>query len=741
MSMLKAIVIRGKPCSNREMAEARTALDLPGPVYRFGLFEFDPANGQLMRSGTIVRLQEQPIRILALLLQQPGTVVSRNRMHQELWHGRTFVEFESSLNTAISKLRQALGDSAGTSLFFETIPKIGYRFTAPVRFSKSPVVVEISPSQVAVPVEEPSPAGRQGGLSRRARWIGLGLAIGVAASVAVWQIPRRSSDVASWFSNSEPITSFGGTVGRPSFSPDGRTVAFDWNGQGRDNLDIYVMRIGSGGASRITSDPAQDFWPVWSPDGSEIAFVRASSDQVAGLYRIPVPGSGERLFGKLERSPGDRPRLDWSRDGKRFASSERSGSKGRAHVVLLDAATGEKRTLLEPPPGTLGDTEPAFSPDSKSVAFRRTVANGVEDVYICAVSGGPARRLTFDNRGISALAWRADGQGLIVSTRIDGVRQLREVPLNGRSSTRLTPASLDAGAPAVSRDGTQVVFVETFEDTNIYEVDLWSDTLPRRIVESLAQDGEPQYSPDGRRIAFRSTRAGAGGLLVANRDGTNPVRVNTLAAYLRWSPDGLRFVLDGKDAGQSDIYLVDADGSNFSRFTQDPTNETAPNWSRDGKRLYFGSDRSGVTEIWRRPVAGGPATQITTGGGNLPIESPDGGTLYYMRRSPAGILALPLIGSLPAQGRLIVALEPKCYGQWAVTPAGVYFLATDKTFPEPLRIKSIAHGTHQVKDIAPIPRQSLAIDGSFSVSPDDRFALFGLVDRAGSNLTLARQGR
>ncbi|HEX2341196.1 MAG TPA: winged helix-turn-helix domain-containing protein [Vicinamibacterales bacterium] len=98
---------------------------------RFGLFQFDPATGELSREGTPIRLQPQPARVLALLLERPGELVSREDLRRHVWGNETFVDFERGLNFCIAQIRSALGDSADSPRYVETVPKRGYRFIAP----------------------------------------------------------------------------------------------------------------------------------------------------------------------------------------------------------------------------------------------------------------------------------------------------------------------------------------------------------------------------------------------------------------------------------------------------------------------------------------------------------------------------------------------------------------------------------------------------------------------------------
>jgi DNA-binding winged helix-turn-helix (wHTH) protein len=124
-----------------------------GVIIRFGLFEFDPRSGELRKQGLKVRLQGQPVEILSMLLARPGELVTREELQKKLWPQDTFVDFDPSLNAAMKRLRSALGDSAETPRFIETLARRGYRFLAPVD-AQPAVPVEVS---VAVPVAPPLP--------------------------------------------------------------------------------------------------------------------------------------------------------------------------------------------------------------------------------------------------------------------------------------------------------------------------------------------------------------------------------------------------------------------------------------------------------------------------------------------------------------------------------------------------------------------------------------------------------
>ena len=156
------------------------------------------------------------------------------------------------------------------------------------------------------------------------------------------------------------------------------------------------------------------------------------------------------------------------------------------------------------------------------------------------------------------------------------------------------------------------------------------------IVSSLGEVG-PQFSPDGTRIAFESIRSGEGDeIWIAQADGSKPVQMTNGLGRRQgspsWSPDGRWIAFNSqRQDGQWGVYVMDAAGSAPRRITFGPSNEVMPFFSRDGKWLYFRSDRTGRSEIWRFPFAGGPREQVTRNGGYTAYESVDGETLFYTK--------------------------------------------------------------------------------------------------------------
>jgi Tol biopolymer transport system component len=436
-----------------------------------------------------------------------------------------------------------------------------------------------------------------------------------------------------------------------------------------------------------------------------------------------------------------RNRVDWSPDGKSLTTSERPSPEGPSVVILISLAGDAKRRLTSPPSNSRGDTDPAFSPDGRAIAFRRTISDYVEDIYTVPVAESPdaVKRVTFDNRGIGGHAWAADGMSIIAaSTRAAATHSLWRFPLSGGTPSRLTGAGIVAIRPAVSRSGDRLAFESLINDSNIWELDTGSGAPAKRIIASTMLDTSPQYSPDGRRIAFRSNRTGSDEVWIADADGSNPRQVThfngPLSGSPRWSPDGTLLAVESRQGANADIYIVSLDGAQLRRFTSEPSHEEVPSWSRDGKFIYFASDRGGRFEVWKQPVAVGEARQITRNGGFAAFESADGKELYYARGSPlGGIFRVPVEGG--AETPVLPELGGSLWGNWALGRHGIWYLEhRNDVRPLVAAIMFLDFGTGSRREIGRTTAVPAVWDSGLAVAPDERRIAYAQVDRAGSNI-------
>jgi Tol biopolymer transport system component/DNA-binding winged helix-turn-helix (wHTH) protein len=607
---------------------------------RFGVFEADLQERALHRNGLKVKLQNQPFEVLAALLERPGETVTDGELSRRVWPDGTFVEFEHSLSTAVLKIRRVLGDSAENPRFIETIPRRGYRFIAPVQL--------VSDSRFA-------DSGRPASLWKRHWAILLAGVATLAAAAWVYLVPRGAAPAD--LPTPVPLTSTPGWEHGPSFSPDGTQVAYAWCEEGswvlRGNCDILVRSIGSQTSARLTDYPWVDASPAWSPDGRFIAFLRIPPEGMATYHVVPSASGRERTL--AETFPPEPPApfgaaISWFPDGKHVAIVVRDSAAGPHRLAVLSLETGARRSLTNPPSNGIGDRAVAVSPDGRKMAFARTALARmpVSDIYVADVAGdfivkGEPRRLAADQSPPVSLAWMPDGDAIVFSTG-RGLWRMRVAGGGAPAPERLAFAGSQAADPAVSRDGRRLAYSQHQVRQNIWRAELAGGGAggpPRQLIPSTREDGWPQYSPDGARIAFLSDRSGVRQIYVCDAAGSNLVRLTSLPEgverpYPGWSPDGRTIVFAARAAANTDLYLADLRGGAPRRLTFAPSAEYHPQWSRDGKWIYFASDRAGTPQIWRMPATGGDAVRVTEHGGEGPFESPDGRVLYFFKTGAGG---------------------------------------------------------------------------------------------------------
>ncbi len=692
-------------------------------VVRFGAFELDLHAGELRKRGLKIRLQDQPFRILVMLLEQPGLVVTREQLHQKLWPDGTFVDFEHGLNAAIQRLRQALGDSAENSRFVETLARRGYRFMAVVDSGRP---TEIAP--VATPRRKP-------GL----RLIAGTAVLFTAAGIGLWFLrpaPHATPKVV-------PLTSYPGRQITPAISPDGKQVAFAWDGEKDGNFDIYVKLLGAGVPLRLTGNSAEEYSPAWSPDGRHIAFCRgfSGSDHVE-IWMIPALGGAERKLGESADCGG----LSWSPDGKYLALMDKNAPREPYSIFLLSVETGDKQKLTSPPIESSGDEIPTFSPDGKTLAFDRYASDLNEEIYLLSLTSdgrtlGEPRRLTHDKRLIFGLDWTADGRSIVYSSGQISSRSLWTISTSGGAPERLAVADANAGELSTSRSGSRLVYERESYDTNIWRIPGPNSSdkkdAPSRFIASTQPDAEPQFSPDGTKIVFSSSRSGNDEIWVCDREGRNPAQLTSFAGpelgSPRWSPDSRWIAFDSDKAGNYDIYVISADGGQPRRLTSG----VRPSWSQDGRWIYFGSHRSGGWQIWKQPAKGGTAVQVTkTKGAREAFESLDGKSVYYTKLDAPGVWKAPV-----ADGEEIRVLYRDGQNGWALTGQGICFFDLRGSTGPALKFYNFATG--KVTLLREFSKDTRVEAGrtALTVSPDGRWILYTQIDQSASNLMLVENFR
>jgi Tol biopolymer transport system component/DNA-binding winged helix-turn-helix (wHTH) protein len=701
----------------------------PSPV-RFGAFELDLRTGELRKHGIRLKLQDQPFHVLQALVERPGELVTRENLQRRIWADNTFVDFDQSLNRAVNKVREALGDSAENPRYIETMARRGYRFIGQVDGA-------------------PKPEARTAPLTTAARrswgkiaWVAAGVL--TAAGVGLWLTRDRAPLPPPRLVQ---LTTYPGREATPAFSPDGTHVAFTWYGEKDDNPDIYVKLVGSTTALRLTSDPAYDGYPAWSPDGRQIAFY--SERGGGGIYLVSPVGGPERKLADL--ATNSQPA--WTADGKYLlvAKLYREGQPDTGDGALLMVpveSQGAPRQILTPPRGTWYK-DPAIGPGGRSLAFASCA--GVQAAPSCSLQvvelqagrapAGKPRQITKPSGPIWGIAWVPDGSSLIYAVSIIEPRPyLWRVHVgNGKEPERLELAGGGAYHPAIDLKARRLAFWRKLANAHIWRVERGGKPTPL-LNSSNASDYNPQYSPDGRHIAFGSSRQIANhAVWVANADGMGPAQVTNIgtpwSGTPRWSPDGRWLAFDAFEKSRGwDVWVVEASGSSPRQLTHGPADNVVPSWSRDGRSLYFASIRSGRFEIWRISAGGGGAVQVTRNGGHTAFESTDGKTLYYTL-SDEGAEGL-YAKTLPDGEEKQVLKEGVAWRGFAVFSDGVYYLTQRDLNRYETRFHEFAGGRTQLVG----EMEGICCYG-FAVSPDRKTFLFSKSSDEGSDLMLIENFR
>jgi Tol biopolymer transport system component/DNA-binding winged helix-turn-helix (wHTH) protein len=725
---------------------------------RFGSFEVDLRAGEIRKSGVKIKLQGQPLEVLALLLERPGQVVTREELQQKLWAGDTFVDFEHGLNKAISKVREALADEADNPRFIETLPRRGYRFIAPVEGREALGTPEKRQRPSVLSAEAvASETRREPRIRRSLLRYSILLATAVLLSGATFLVVgylMRSRPHNSNTLTVVPFTTYPGFEATPSFSPDGNQIAFGWSKEGL-NFDVYVKQIGQERAVQLTHRPATFVVPAWSPDGRFIAFARAGKDDnETGIYLLPALGGSERKLAEATTAGyaecWAQYLLSWSPDGKLLAFSKDDAptakadntSPRHAYIHLLNMETFKQRALPDPSPDCDLSFEPAFSPDGKYLASVCVLSAGVNKIFVQSPEGGQAREVAqvngssvFGANVVGGLAWAADSQSLLYAWG----GALWRVPVGGGKPEEL-PFGQNTQTPAVAHTGNRLAYFQANLPNNIWRLELTKPTEvagpPTRIISSTRGEQDPQVSPDGKHIAFESQRSGNMEIWVCDEDGSNPVQVTSFGGPVterpHWSPDSRSIVFHSRASGNTELYMVNMDGGQLHRFSTGTPNATYPVWARDGRWIYFATQGPGA--IWKVPAEGGAAVQLTKEGRFDPMESVDGTRVFYVVDLYEGRKLTNQIWSVPADGgeeRYETAMTTNA--SWGPARDGIYFI-DDAVTGSPGRLTFYDFATRHSHKVAELPRAGFP--GDLSVSRDGRIIFYAQTDEFAADIML-----
>ncbi len=303
----------------------------------------------MRKSGLKLRLSGQPFQVLAILLERPGVVVTREELKKRLWPD-TFVDVEHNLNTAVNKIREALGDSAENSRFVETLPRRGYDSLRPSKAMVLRVAAEVLTAACPTRAKAPLEFACRSAVGTLFVLIGAGLFIN----------ERRQGSGPPKQRTLTRVTFDDGLQIGATWSPDGRYIAYSSDRGGK--FDIWVQQVSGGDPVQITKGPDKNWQPDWSPDGKFIAYRSEEGD--GGLYIVPALG-GTGLERKIAPF-GYYPR--WSPDSSRILLQTIGfGLPCQFYVVGLDG--NSPRAVQEDLTNQISATSAAWHPDGKRISI------------------------------------------------------------------------------------------------------------------------------------------------------------------------------------------------------------------------------------------------------------------------------------------------------------------------------------------------------------------------------------
>jgi Tol biopolymer transport system component/DNA-binding winged helix-turn-helix (wHTH) protein len=617
----------------------------------FGPFEADLDAGELRKNGRSVRIQEQPFQILAALLERPGDVVTREELRLRLWPTDSFGDFDQGLNTAINKLREALGDSPAEPRFIETLPKRGYRFLFPV---DRPVVRE---SKAALLLA----AALAGGLIvwmlnppvtpelplRRFSIKPPGPITNPIYSPAVAISPNGKQIVfTGWGEQTRlSIRDLDQTVARPLSGTEGGKVPF-WSPDSRfigyfaaDAL--WKVNLERGHPSKVCDISPGPYGGAWSPDGTSIVF---GAGHPSRLYMVPANGGNPKL---LLSSKAEAEAIKLSGQQGYFISPQfLPGGKALVYSLGYRISSLMKVDLESGKSTFLGaGVDPCYAPPGYLI-YKQTVKNDLMAVPFSPDADKP-------NGEPSLLASNA----MYPSVSNDGTLVYLDAPLEqlawfDRQGKRLSLVGEPAGGtfyPAISPDG-RFIAAEMLINGNL---DIWVVDIARgsrtRITSDIATDILPLWSPNGEDLFYGSYRSGSVDIWTRRADaGTNEALLFSTPINDRVSDvsrDGGRLFYSAMNPkGGEDLWYLTRGASGKwepQPFLQTLAKERSAKFSPDGRYVAYLSDDSGRDELYVRPFpAGDRKWAISADGASQPRWSRDGREIFFSENGT--LMAVPV---------------------------------------------------------------------------------------------------
>jgi Tol biopolymer transport system component/DNA-binding winged helix-turn-helix (wHTH) protein len=684
-------------------------------VCRFGVFELDSRAAELRKNGVKLRLQDQPYQVLLKLIEHHGEIVSREELRSTLWHEDTFVDFETGLNSAIKRLREALGDSADSPTFIETLPRRGYRFIATV---ERPVGED---SRISGPSSPPESPGKS--FLRRTGFIA-GVVVMVLICVAFWRNQPQPPTVT----NIVRITN-DGKPKNPINPPvtDGVHLYFTEGTLDTSGSGIAQVSAAGGETTWITTT-LQDVWAVSpvSPDRSELLVskvARVGSDSVIQLWVQPLPAGAPHPVGNIRAILAT-----WTPDGTHIVYAD-------AGNIMMANKDGSEPHQLAKVSGLVFCIR--YSPDGRRIRF---------DLHDPRIDSSSIWEMDANGKGIHPLFpdwkessfqrcgnWSPDGNYYYFLAGRGNAQAIWVMPerrslfrRRAKGPSRLTSGPLRFNAPILSSDGKRLFVLGEDPRVELMRYDLQARRFDSYLPGLSA--GPVDFSIDRKWMAYVSYPDMT--LWRSRMDGSDKMQLTfpPVRAYEpRWSPDASKIVfMDVQFYRPWKICLLSSSGGGPELLVQASTDEADadPTWTPDGKSIVFGkSDANGNEAIYRLNLKTRKVSSIPNSTGLFsPRVSPDG---RYISALTNSLTKLMLFDASTNRWSSLVEGEHVGYNEWSHDGKYVYMRENRGGAGELVRVRIKDRALEHVLSLKDFPQLADIFTAWIGLTPDDAPLLMG----------------
>lgn len=467
--------------------------------------------------------------------------------------------------------------------------------------------------------------------ARRSRWLVPGvLALGIAVIAILMVIAARWERPApTLHSTLAQLTFAEGVEEYPAWSPDGKSLLY--SGEVGKIRKIFRKDLGSGQDSQLTQGDADDVQPAWSADGKRIAFVRGRQPGVklqpgdvfgqfddGDVWVLDLASGAEKKLVEKAFNPA------YSPDGERIAVD--ASWVGPRRIWTLDREGHNPQQITTDTSEEVAHVAPAWSPDGRKIVFQN-LARTKFDIRVVNLESKQMNWITNDFLTNIRPAWSPSGKFIYFSSyRSGGINVWRaRVDTDGKMRGALQQVTTGAGQDvevAVSPDGTRLAYATLRQNADLWKLPVSPQTglasgSPEAVMSTTREDSRGAWSPDGRRIAFNSDRAGDMNIwLFSMADGETRQLTNGPGGDFQpnWSPDGKKILFFSSRSGSPNIWEVDVAGGAPRALTSNAGVNVNPFFSPNGEQVAYQSDQSGRLEVWMMNAEGGSARQLSNTG-------------------------------------------------------------------------------------------------------------------------------